>query len=151
MADLTITGSVTRTELALADLALNDDTYKIIRGSWGPGEVVWRRQAVSSPYVDGSFLVNATRDQVTTPLGIRVTGSSRTDCMNKVGTLCRAFEQFSYELTITVDGTDFTYTCDPADYSWGEGGALQTFHIKAYKQEVNFMIPRSPIPVAGPV
>jgi hypothetical protein len=150
MSDLTVTGYVTRTELSLSNLTINDDTYKIIRDMWGPGVVQYDRQKVSSPYVNGDFLTNRKKAQVEMPLGIRVTGTSKIDCWNKVGTLLRAFEQFSYELSLTIDGTTFTYTCEAADYSVGDGGMFQTFHMKAYKQEVRLLIPRRPTPTEGP-
>lgn len=150
MADLTISGSVTRTELSLPDLTLNTDTYKIMRDGWGPGVVSMRRQKVSSPYVHGDFATSLVKEQVEVPLGIRVTGSGYTDCWNKVGTLLRAFEQFKYTLAIVIEGTTFTYECEAADYSVGDGGMFQNFHFMAYKQEVKFLIPRRPNPTTGP-
>ncbi len=149
MADLAITGTVTRTELGLADLGLNTDAYKIIE--WGPGVVAQARMKVGSPYIHGDFLVAAKKEQVEMPLGVRVTGSTYIDCWNKVGTLLRAFEQFAFVVTVVQDGTTFQYTCESADYAVGEGGIVQKFHMMAYKQEVRFLIPRRPNPTTGPV
>ena len=151
MADLDISGYITRDELSLADLDLNTDTYKIIRDMWGPGVVQMEKQRVASPYINGSFPVSQKKQQVEMPLGIRVTGTGYTDCLNKVNTLLRAFEQFEYELSITVEGTEFKYTSEAADYSFGDGGMFQTFHMMAYKQEVRFLIPRRPTPLEGPM
>lgn len=145
---MTLSGSITRTELSLSALALNDDNYSIVE--WGPGELTWRRSSVGSPFVDGTYLVNAVKDQMSVSARIRVTGSNKGDCMNKVGTLLRAFEQSSYTLTVIVDGTTFSYACEPADWSWGEGGQFQKFHNEAYKQEIGLMIPRLPNALAGP-
>lgn len=149
--DLSFTGYVTRTELALGNLTLNDSTYRVIRqAGWGPGDIEWDRQTVESPFIHGDFLVNAKKTQVTAPLGIRVTGSSRTDCQNKLATLLRAFEQFSYFISFTLEGVTWTWLCQPADYSVGDGGALQPFHLMSNKQEVRFSIPRYPTPYSGP-
>lgn len=150
MTDLDVSGYVTRTELGLGNLALNTDTYKIIRDSWGPGVVEFERHKASSPYINGDFLISRRKAQVEMPLGIRVTGSTPTDCLNKVGTLLRAFEQFRYQLSLTIEGTTFRYNCESADYSVGDGGFFQAFHIRAYKQEVRLVIPRRPTPIEGP-
>jgi hypothetical protein len=149
MPDLTISGTITRTELSLAALDLNTGGYKIIE--WGPGAVEHEKMTVASAYIDGSFLMNSKKMQVESALGIRVTGSTQVDCWNKMGALLRAFEQFEYTLSIVMDGTTFTYTCDPADYAVGDGGLIQKFHLMAYKQEVKFLIPRRPTPTSGPV
>ena len=150
MPDLDIAGFVTRDELSLADLDLNTDTYKIIRGGWGPGGVVWRRQTVQSPFSSGRYLTGRQKDQAVAPLAIRVTGTNEADCLGKVATLVAAFEQFEYQLSMTVETVTYTWNCECADWTFGEGGALQTFHLRAYKQEVVFEIPRHPVPVAGP-
>lgn len=148
VADLDISGSVTRTDLGLGDLTLNTDDLKITE--WGPGIVSWRRQKVSSAYVHGDFATSLVKEQVESPLGIRATGSSMTDCWNKIGTLIEAFSQFSYTLAVVIEGTTFTYECEAADYSTGDGGLFQKFHAMAYKQEIKFLIPRRPNPTTGP-
>lgn len=147
MSTLDITGYVTRTELGSGNLDLNTDTYKII--TWGPGEVQWERQTVGTPFFSGRYLVNARKVQMESLLGIRVTGLSKAHAQTELGALLAAFEQFEYELSITIEGVEHRYACEPADYSIGEGGQIQKFHLMSYKQEVTFTIPRMPKPVAG--
>lgn len=150
MANLDITGHVTRPELALPDLSLNTDRYKIIAEGLGPGVVVWDRKYATSPFVHGRYLTNAKKQQGTNILAVRVTGSDKNVVQTHLETLTNAFEQFEYELTTIVEGVTYTYACEPADYTIGNGGAWQRFHLMAYKQEVVFEIPRMPVPVAGP-
>lgn len=150
MADLSLTGYVTRAELGLANLALNTSTYRVIENSWGPGEVTWRRQVTKSPFIHGELATQMIKETGNTPLGIRVIGSNPTDCFNKMNILLRAFDQFQYSLSFNLEGTIWGYICQAADYTVGEGGVIQKFHIKAYQQEVRFSIPRYPIPVSGP-
>lgn len=149
MPDLVVTGHITRTELGLGNLALNDDTYKIIRGGFGPGEVTWRRQYAQSPFSPGRYLVNAQKDQGALNLAVRVTGSSEDNCLAAMATLVAAMEQFEYDLSMTIGTTTYTYTCEPADYSIGEAGQFQNFHLMAWKQELTAVVPRFPTPVAG--
>lgn len=151
MADLSIACSVTRTELSEADLSLEDPgKYSIIRDTLGPGAISWRRQTVTSAYVHGAVLVGAVKDTAVAPLGIRVIGSSDSSLMSRMSTLLAAFEQFTYNLSVTLNGQTWTWKCEPADYSVGDSGVFQDFHLRALQQEVRFSIPRHPIPVAGP-
>lgn len=145
---MTLAATITRTELALSTLNLNSGGYKVI--AWGPGETIWRRSTVASAFIDGRFLVSAVKDQTSMLMAVRATGSSKADCMSKMGALIDAFEQFTYTLSAVIDGTTFSYSCEPADWSWGDSGEFQKFHNEAYKQEATFMIPRFPNQLAGP-
>lgn len=149
MADLIIAASVSVE--GGGSLDLNDgETHKIMQGGWGPGSVVWRRQAISSVFAHGRYLTSAQKEQVISPLGVRTYGADEDGCLAAVGTLVAAFEQFSYELTMTIGATTFTWECEPADYMVGDSGAIQKFHLMSFQQETMFDIPHFPIPVAGP-
>lgn len=151
MAELSIVASITRAELLLAPLPIEvPGQYQIIRETLGPGSISWRRQTARSAYVHGEVLVGLVKDITVSTLGVRVLGSSAATLWSRMNTLLRAFEQYSYDLSVTLDGQTFTWRCQAADYAVGESGVFQDFHLRSLQQEVRFSIPRHPTPVAGP-
>lgn len=151
MADLATSGSVTRTELALAALSLQQaGAYEILPGT-GPGALSWRREVARSPMVHGEVLVGAVKDIQIAPLAIRVIGTTASQMWARVGELTAAFEQFSYSLSLVIGGVTFTWLCQCADWSSGDGGEFQKFHLMSHQTEVRFQIPRHPVPTAGSV
>lgn len=152
MPTFTCAGSVTRQTVPggpLSDLSLHvDGSYEIVAA--GPGAMSWRTVYVEAPYVDGSFLVAAAKGLVRAPLTIRVYGSSHTDLRNKIDALLRAFEQFSYQLTITIDGQSSTWDCMPADYAAQGTGEWDGDRLRQLHQDYTFQIPRQPNALAGP-
>lgn len=149
--ELATDGSVTRSELSLAALDLQQaGIYEILPGS-GPGGLSWRRQTVRSVMMHGEALVGAVKDVQVAPLGVRVYGTTQSQLWSRVRTLLDAFEQFSYSLTLVIGGITFTWECQPADSVVGEGGEFQKFHLMSLQTDVQLTIPRSPIPTAGSV
>lgn len=122
-------------------------TYQII--SWGPGPISWRRRQVNSPYVHGSTLVAAVKESPVIPLSILVEGASDADLADNLAALLRAFEQFRYRLNITVDGEEWEWYCQPADYQTNSDATMRADHWRGLIQVVNFRIPRDPTPVEG--
>lgn len=148
MADLVIAASVTRTELGLADLSLeNPGSYRVV--SAGPGSVSWRRRVAASPYCHGEALVSAVKEEVTQALVVRVYGSTAADLNTKTAALLRAFDQFDYRLSLTIDGVTSTWACQPANYSPMGRGELEPNLLRARMQAYALEIPRNPIPLIG--
>lgn len=154
---MAITASVTRATVPggpLADLSLVSADYDLL--SFGPGALSWRRQTVESRWVHGRFLVSAVKDADIAPLEVIVFGASSADLDAKTRTLLDAFEQWTYDLTVTADGVAHTWRCEPAEYSpstrSGQRGAYEHFGLVAgasAQQAYTFAIPRRPVPVAG--
>ena len=151
MPDLTIAAAITRVELGLAELNINDQTnYKIVKV--GPGEVEWERQYSGNPFTHGQTLVSAVMRQGTLPLSVRCKGATNVVVENNRDALCRALEQFTYNLNITIDGVSFSWKCDPANYSVDEtDGAINPFFVRAKQSVVTADIPRDPISIVGSV
>lgn len=151
MADLDVSVLLTRPELSLTPLELNDEeNYTIIRNGIGLGSVVRKRLTSDSPWVEGRTLIHQVKEQVTVPLAVRVHGSSNNDLAVKVSNLLRALDQFSYRITVTIGGVVWgQYDCEAADYSVGDSGVFQDLHYRSLIQEVSAEIPRMPTPVSG--
>lgn len=145
MANIQTDGVITRTELALSNLAFTPvNGYYIQRNGFGPGEVGNRSTFVESPYVIGKIQTHVVKDLQTSTLTIRVEGDDQEDLFDKMTELCEAFEQFNYTLTIIINGTTFTYSCYTADYAVGEGGQLDDLMLRSNMQMITFDIPHQP-------
>lgn len=151
MSNLNLTIAVTRTLLALDPLYLDGtgNGYEIFK--LGPGSTSWRKEVVESPYTHGNTLVSAVKDIQNAPLGVRVRGSSAAQLDSRLDTLLDAFSQFSYYLSVVIDGETKVWLCEPADWSVGEDGEFNKFHLMAKIYEVSFDIPRQPVPTSGSI
>lgn len=142
---LTLSATITRDELGLSDLNINDGVnYKVTTAFMG-GSVAWQRQTVSSPYIDGDVAISRRRPDVTETVEILVYGSGHANLRSNVGTLITAFTQEDYNLAFTFDGNIRKYDCKCADYTVQYDQAL--IHSKMHR--VRFMVPRNPVAISG--
>lgn len=114
---MTVTVTIGRSELGLADLELSDPPYKV--APLEPGGVIIDRTTASSHNVDGDVLVHHRREQATGSLEVVVTGSTDDAAQANVDALIEALSQTQWTLTVDVDGTLWVYSCDVADYDVG--------------------------------
>lgn len=146
IADLNITAEVTRTELGLGNLDLNDDVnFRFGRGV-EVGRLTWRKDVVTSPYVHGRFPVREVKDAVESKITVYVIAPDHATLSTNVGVLIGAFtEQYEYNLQIVVEGQTYAWRCERADYE--VAFATETFN--ALFVPVSLAFYRSPIQVAG--
>lgn len=155
MRTMTAEGSVTRTELALSNLEFGTLTqdgasgFYIVRNGFGPGSVSKRRITAESIFYPGRTLVHATPDVQTSILKIRVKGETQQDLYNRVAEVTAAFDQFSYSLTVNINGTYWEYECETADWTLGQDGAVDDIMLRSNTQFVTFTIPHAPGGAAG--
>jgi hypothetical protein len=146
MTDLSVAAHVTRSQLGLANLSINDhSTYAIAGPAIMTGGVSWDRKQVNAPWVDGDITVARRRQNVQEALNVYVTGSSTSNMMGNVRTLRDAFIQDRYTLQITVGSEQQAWDCEAADYSV----LYDTAHVHALLVVVTFQIPRKPVPLVG--
>lgn len=146
---MNLSGFVSTPEIeGVEDIDLEDTgTYRIM--AWGPGQLTWRRREVRSPYVHGSTLVGAVKENLSITLQILVEGDDAEDLVSKMSLLLRAFEQPRYRVGITVDGASYEWYCQPADYQTNTDGSFRADHWRQHVQVVTFRIPRDPTPIEG--
>lgn len=144
---LTLTGSVTRTELALAALNLEvEGAYRVT--SIGPGGRLWRRQLATSRYMHGRALVHAVLEQGDLALGVRCYSTTGTGLNNNTVALIEAFSQRAYDVTVVIEGATQTWRCEPADLQV-TSGEWDKYALAQHQQEYTLIIPRNPVPTAG--
>lgn len=149
---MTAEGSITRTELSLSPLTFGTSNIGsegagiyIAREGWGPGDQSQRRQTAQSLYTRGRVLVHAVQDVQTSILKLRVKGSSQADLYTRMNELTAAFSQFSYTLSININHKTWTYLCEMADYSFGNGGNVDDLMARSSTQYLTLTIPHSPV------
>lgn len=145
MSEAIIHASVSRPELGLADLDLNDHVNYFVSAPIFGGTVSWRRQTVQSPWVEGQFTVNAVRDQVEDKVVIEVMGGDQVTLQQNVQALIAAFSQSSFNITLQLDNAVNTYACEASDYT------VDWTHTRWHNRQVqvSFSLRRSPVPVNG--
>lgn len=146
MTDLSVVAHVTRAQLAMADLDINDHSSYVIAGpAVMQGGISWDRKTVNAPWVDGDITVARRRTNSTEQLSVYVTGSDQAAMMTNVRTLRDAFIQDRYTLQITVGSAQNAWDCEAADYSV----LYDTAHVYNRYVVVQFQIPRKPVPLVG--
>lgn len=146
MADATITATVSRTSLALADLNINDHVNYILSAQFLGAGVTYRRQQVRSPYTEGAVTVNRTRDVIQDQVSIDVLASNYTTFQANIATLQAAFAQDVFTLTVTTNGVPWAWTCEASDYKMD----WSVPRIMGLYGQVQYTILRQPIPISGP-
>lgn len=110
---------ITRTELGLPPLSVNDHLNYILGDEQLGGTNSWKRQSVSSPYVDGEFTVNRTLGIVEERLSIDCLGADSYSLQVAIAALVDAVSQSRWTLTMRVDDSVWAYDCEAADYTVG--------------------------------
>lgn len=137
--------TVTREELGLPLLEINDQINYMVGDQILGGSQTWNKQMVKSPYVDGEVMVNRARAQVQEQFQVQVLGPSQGGVQQNIATLIAAFSQFTYVLSIQMEDSTYTYQCDTSDYTvdW------TNVRMMAKKALVKFQFTRSPKLING--
>lgn len=135
-----------RTSLGLEPLVIANDSSAGLHlteedCTW-PAFTMRRTYAPPSESVGGEQLEAKVPNQGTIGLGIEAKGSTTTAMKTSMDELTAATTQFSYELTLTVDGVAFgTWNADPEFPNWG---ALDSGDVKAHITKATITIPINP-------
>lgn len=125
----------------------NPGTYRI--ADLNVGGISWRRMTAKSPYQHGEFLIGAVKDAETGVISIRSYGSDVETLEANVAALLDAFSQFTYHVSVTIDGVVHEWSCEPADAAMNQDQGFDKFAQEALQQLWTFRFPRSPIPIYG--
>lgn len=98
-------------------VSLNSDPYRLAGESFSQEQVTHRRTEVTNPHVEGTYVVNALRDNVTVPVSVWVTAASRAELIPALRSLCAAFDQVSFTAQLVVDGYSQFWNCYASDYT----------------------------------
>lgn len=99
-------------------LNVNDGKrYRLEDSTMSESSVTWRRKEVQSPFIEGTFLVDAVRENVQENLTVWVEEFDHYSLELAVRDLTDAVSQLNYYIHWTVDTVEFVWRCQTADYS----------------------------------
>ena len=161
MPDLLVTVSISRDNLALPALLLEDfdspapsDTrYRVV--NFGPGEKAMKQQWAEAPWIEGKYLTSSVKEQREMRLVGRCYFTSMLEMQNRYQELEAAFSQFIYELSVelTYPGGDSATGVWQAyaapSLSMGDAGSFNPQALRSGIQEFVVTIPVLPTPISG--
>lgn len=149
----TVVASISTTD---GSLTLTSAPYEILgaesTGGSGLdiGQVQFSRVWATSAYVAGGVQVLSIPGMVSATLKMYVYDTSQANVQTDLATLIEAFTQDTYTLTFEVGDATYEWTCYNADYQidpWPLIAVIPT----TPRLGVTFDIPRSPVPLQGPI
>ncbi len=140
--DLSVTFS--RTLLGLGDLEINDH-IKYYVAEFGDQSITWRRQQVSSPWVDGTVTSQRSKENVTRSMTIEVLGDNWADTLSNAKDLIDAVSQDTFVLTSDMNSEIVSYICEASDYSWAQ--SKERWH--SYRGILTVSLIHKPNPTTG--
>lgn len=138
--------TITRTELGLSSLNLNDPTNGLfVSDDWRPGGVVWERyEASTSPFAHGTTIVaqrKINQDEIFT---IYINALSSATYNARLSEIKEALSQFRYDITINWDGKSVSYGAVGAGDIVYEGDRVDPVLHRAGWHAFTITIPRRP-------
>lgn len=142
------TVTVTRTGLSLADLVITNNpvgaTYWLPEeGLEEPDQEYRRTYMPDHPDIHGKELLSAVLEHTNLPLQVYATAATAADLRAAKVALMDAFGQFSYSVTVDVDGESWgMFSADPAGIRWG---AVDSGMVRAHLARASLVVPVYPI------
>lgn len=96
-------------------LELQDGPYRLSSTAFGEQATTLRRSEVSNPFVEGSWTVNAVRENVVEQLDVYVRSDTAAETHAATLRLQDALGQINFGLEVTFDGVEYFYRCYCAD------------------------------------
>lgn len=139
--------TITRAGLSLPDLVISNDPEA--GDFWLPEDGLeepdqnWRLDYMPDhPDVHGRDLLSASREHTDIPVTVYTDAASSAALATNKATLAAALGQFTYTVTLNLDGATSTYSADPCGPRWG---AVDSGMVRARLARASFTIPVYPI------
>lgn len=137
-----------RSSLSLSDLVIDDDTtatYVLLKDGLGRPGITWRLGAMpDSADVHGTEYVSAVKEQTSLPLRVMVQAASSAALDVAVTALEDALSQFTYPVTVDVDGVARVWSGAPA--AWSTESGVQHAYVAGFFDVLLVTIPVYPVP-----
>jgi hypothetical protein len=99
-------------------LDVSDGTvYRINKSTFEESAITFRRDEVTNAFVEGKFLVNALRDNVTEALEIYAYGATTPALKTAIDTVTALVSQIVFRVRVTLDGSQRLWECFASDYT----------------------------------
>lgn len=140
--------SIDRTSLSLSALVIDTDgfdTYYVDAAGLGRVGRTWRETtATSSPFVHGVLVTGSVLDDAVLPLVVRVQAASSSALDTAVTALEDALAQFSYPVTVVVDGVTKVWTARPATIQ-STDALIDFARVTNHFEDLSISIPVYPV------
>lgn len=110
--------------------------YSVHRESLGTTTNGLRRQEISNPYVEGTFVPQAVRDNVTETLSVWIEGATFAEVDERVDRFISGLSQMQYLVAVRMETLTTTWRCLPADYSIEFSGEQRFSRLALVKAQV---------------
>lgn len=137
MADLD--ARVTITRAGNTSLVIDDGSFELI--AVGTGGRTWRRTTVEGKYQNGRALVGAVLDTQQLTVQVRCRGVTWVAAQNRVNELIAAVSQFTYGVSVVIEGYTQAFVCEPADVAPMSGDVIDKHRAMRSMQEYTLTIP----------
>jgi len=114
--------------------------YRIAAGSFEDKQVSFRRSEVTNPFVEGTFVVNALRENVTESLSVWVEDRESLLLADAVESLGAALSQVTFTMQVQLRSDVYTWNAYASDYT--VSSKREFLHARI--AQVNAEIPRDP-------
>lgn len=145
MADLDLSVVLSRDNLDLTPLEINDFLNYYVGAQFLGGSMAYQRTTLTSPFTDGGFTAQRFRQQVSEQIAVEVMGGTHVELTANIKTLIEAFEQDSFTVTVTIGSQTILLDAEAADHQmvWTGPRWVQN------QGQVVFTMPRAPQPRQG--
>lgn len=97
-------------------LSLDLFPYRLEKDTRSNQQVSLRRVEAKNPFVQGAYLVNAVKENVTETLNVYVKSTSDSATYNATKALTDALEQITYSISFNRNDYTETWTCFASEY-----------------------------------
>jgi hypothetical protein len=91
--------------------------YRVNKASFENSAVTFRRDEVTNAFIEGKFLVNALRDNVTETLAVYAYGATSAAVKSAVDAVTNAVSQVNFMVRVTLDNSQKLWECFSSDYT----------------------------------
>ena len=91
--------------------------YRINKGSFENSAVQFRRDEVTNSFVEGKFLVNALRENVTENLSIYAFANTVSALKANIDAVTSAVTNLHFYVEVTIENSKRVWTCQASDYT----------------------------------
>jgi len=99
-------------------LDISDGTnYRVSSTTFENSAVTFRRDEVTNAFVEGKFLVNALRDNITENLVVYVYGSTMATLKTNIDALTNSVSQINFNTRVTLENSQRLWQCWASDYT----------------------------------
>ena len=139
--------TITRAGLSLPDLVITNDPtagdFWLPEDGLEEPDQTWRLTYMPDhPDLHGKQLLSAVREHSAIPARVYTDAASAADLATNKATLAAALGQFSYTVTLNLDGATAAYSADPCGPRWG---AVDSGMVRGRIAAASFVIPVYPI------